>query len=87
MVVVLAALLLVSSAVTAWALYDRFQQSNRNRQANALVWHVVICDIEKQVLADKRSSPAEKVRFIEFYDHLLVVDVHAAPCGLQGGKT
>jgi hypothetical protein len=73
----------VASVVAAGGFYTRFEETNHNRAANARVWHVVICDIEQQVLRNS-ASPVNKVDFLKFYDHLLVSDVHAAPCGLQG---
>lgn len=69
-------------------LAGRFIQTNHNREANARIWHAVMCDIEKSVtMPDKAGgrhfTTAEQVRFLTFYDRLLVVDAHAAPCGIK----
>lgn len=81
--VLLAAVFLLSSAASAWALYSRFEQANRNRSANARVWRAVICSIEVAVKEDKKSSAAEKHAAYKFYDGLLVNSVHTSPCGLS----
>lgn len=74
---------LLSSFITAWAVYGRFTETNANRRNNAQLWHVVICDIERSVLNDPHSDPQRVSNFLKFYDRLLVTDVHAAPCGLE----
>lgn len=75
------------SATTGWALYSRFSGTNRARAANAHVWHVVICDIEQQTFADKKITSEQKSLSIQFFDGLLVNDIHTDPCGLQGGTS
>ena len=82
-------LTLLCAGVTSAILYDRFEQTNRNRAANAAIWHAVICDIEKQLIInrDGEFSAAKRKAALRFYDNLLVKDAHAAPCGLYpGGK-
>lgn len=80
-------LILLSAAGIAGGLYTRFTQTNKNRAANARIWHAVICDIQKSVVdpqkGQRKLSPTEQARFLAFYDRLLVVDAHAAPCGIK----
>jgi hypothetical protein len=81
----LVAFLLGNAVVSAWALYSRFEQTNRNRIGNANIWHAVICDIEKQIKNDNhapRPTDAQKRQYLRFYDHLLVADAHAQPCNI-----
>lgn len=83
--IVLTIILLSNAAVSAWALYSRFDQANQNRIGNARIWHAVICDIEKQIKNDNHApvpTDAQKRQYLAFYDHLLVVDAHAKPCNI-----
>jgi hypothetical protein len=82
---VIVVFLLMNAAVSAWALYSRFEQTNRNRVGNARIWHAVICDIEHQIVHDNHApipSDAQKRQYLAFYDHLLVADAHAEPCNI-----
>lgn len=79
----LAVLTAVSLLVSGWALYTRFNQTNALRTRNAQIWHAVICDIEQAVVVDRKLTLKRKLRFIKFYDKLLVRDAHAAPCNLK----
>lgn len=83
----LAVLTAASLLISGWALYTRFNETNAARKRNAQIWHAVICDIEKQIVAsrqndDPRLTAARKRKLLRFYDGLLVKDAHAAPCGL-----
>jgi hypothetical protein len=69
--------------VSGFALIVRFHQTNAFKQRQDLVWHVVFCDIEAQVLADKTISLSEKQRAVRFYDGLLVRDIRTTSCGLK----
>lgn len=79
-------ILAVASALAlilaGWALYDRFQQTNQFRAAQAHVWHAVICSIEVAVVKSPHLPEAKKRQSLRFYDRLLVQDVNAPPCGL-----
>lgn len=83
MLVLTVVLLLLSSTVTALLLYNRFAATNANRESNKRVWHAVICTIETQTLLSKHASPAAKATAVEFYDGLLVSDVHTTGCGFS----
>jgi hypothetical protein len=77
----------MNAFVSAWALYSRFEEGNKARTSNANIWHAVLCDIEQRVLLPQKGDPhqtnAQINRALDYYDHLLVVDAHAAPCGLK----
>lgn len=79
----LAVLTAVSLLISSWALYTRFNQTNALRTRNAQIWHAVICDIEQAVVIDRQLTLKRKLRFIKFYDRLLVRDAYAAPCNLK----
>jgi hypothetical protein len=85
LIAVLTGFLLLNASVSAWALYTLFEQTNHNRAANSRIWHAVICDIQTNTLKSRqgKSAKAKDINaFLDFYDHLLVADAHAAPCGL-----
>ena len=79
-------LILLSAIFIAGTLYGRFEQTNKNRKANAALWHAVICDIEMRVArpqkGDQPLSLDRRREILVYYDRLLVKDVHAAPCGI-----
>ena len=70
-------------ALAGVSLIVRFDATNQARANNARVWHAVICNIETTVIAKKGVSLAQKRYAVQFYDHLLVSDVHSAACGLE----
>lgn len=83
LVIVVSSLLAAGAlALSGVALLVRFHETNAFKLRQDKVWHVVICDIEKGVLADKKTPTAEKVSFLKFYDGLLVHDVKTTPCNL-----
>lgn len=79
----LAVLTAVAIILSGWALYTRFNDSNAARKRNAQIWHAVICDIEQKVVKSKTIPLQKKRDDLVFYDRLLVVDAHAAPCGIK----
>lgn len=86
MVTTLVIYVMFTTVLSAWLLYARFTQTNRNRVANARIWHAVICDIEEQIVRDNHTpnlTRENKARYIVFYDGLLVKDAHTAPCNIQ----
>ncbi len=70
------------AAVAGIALLVRFNETNRLRNDQAHVWRAVVCSIEDQVLRSQDATWAQQRRALRFYDHLLVDDVHTAPCNL-----
>lgn len=78
---VLAAVSFAAIALSGWALYARFQQSNAYRAADNRVWHAVICQIETAV-TKQHLPPAKERAALRFYDHLLTADVQTDGCGL-----
>ena len=85
-VIFLAATSFAAIVLAAWALYARFQESNAYREADARIWHAVVCQIEQAVLK-QHLSPVKERKALRFYDHLLVADVRTDGCGLiEKGK-
>jgi hypothetical protein len=78
-----AVIFVLLSGLTGWALYSRFEQTNRNRDTNAAIWHAVICSIEQQSLNDPFTSNDSKRASVKFFDGLLMDDVHTTGCGLK----
>lgn len=68
-------------ALSGWALYARFTESNGYRAADNRVWHAVICQIEHAVLK-QHLPPAKERAALRFYDELLIADVQTDGCGL-----
>lgn len=81
-IAVIALTVFVAMVVSGVSLIARFNQTNVLRERQDRVWHVVLCDIEQQTLSDKKTSLAEKIQAVKFYDGLLVRDIQTAPCGL-----
>jgi hypothetical protein len=66
---------------------QRIVASNHNARANSAIWHAVICDIERSVIASPKNdyprlTPERKIRFLKQYDTLLAKDAHAKACNL-----
>lgn len=80
---VLAAISAIALIISGAALIDRFGQTNQARKDNQHTWHAVICTIESSVIADKTVPYDKKVRFVKFYDDLLVNSVGTKPCGFR----
>lgn len=74
-----AAILLASSGTTAWLLYTRFQQTNRNRAANLETWHDAVCFLEKSSLNRPGTTPEQRDQTVAFFGGLLK-QIHARPC-------
>lgn len=82
-IVVTSLTVFLALVVAGVSLIVRFNQTNTLRQRQDRVWRVVLCDIEQQTLADKKTSLPDKIRAVQFYDGLLVKDIKTAPCGLK----
>lgn len=74
--------ILAASVAASVGFYARFQQTNELRRANAAVWRAVLCDIEKRIIADGTIPHKRKVKYIKYYDHLLVDHIRTEPCGV-----
>lgn len=75
------AVVVVLSVVISVALVSSGIAFFLRSKENANTWHAVICSIEQAVIEDPKQPREEKVRFIKFYDGLLVNQVHTQPCG------
>lgn len=80
-ILALAAVAFAAIALSGWALYARFEQTNAARAADNRVWHAVICSIEAAVVK-QHLPPAKERAALRFYDHLLTADVQTDGCGL-----
>lgn len=78
----LAILTALALFTSGWALFSRFQETDRLREESAHVWRSVICTIEQSVIADDMRTLDQKRKSIEFYDNLLINSVRTFPCGL-----
>lgn len=77
----LAALAILFSMLAAgFSLIQRFDATTQARQNNRLVWHAVICEIERAVYRTPQMTPKKRALAIRFYNDLLVKDVSALPC-------
>lgn len=61
----------VALAVSGWALFSRFSETNQRRQQNAQAWHLVICYLEALTLQNKQATIDQRMRAIKAYDHIL----------------
>jgi hypothetical protein len=72
---------IVALGAAGLAFVSRYNSADQYRADTQATWRAVICAIEQQVAATQRSN-VDKQTALQFYDRLLVENIHTEPCGI-----